>query len=88
MKLAKQLDLVGFSYSDWASDPDDRKLTTSYCVYLGNNLITWCAKKQGTLSHSSIEAECSSLADVIAKLIWIESLLSELLLPIPRVPVV
>jgi hypothetical protein len=34
-----------FSDSDWAGDFDDRRSTSGFCVYLGNNLISWCAKK-------------------------------------------
>uniref|UniRef100_A0A2N9J170 Reverse transcriptase Ty1/copia-type domain-containing protein n=1 Tax=Fagus sylvatica TaxID=28930 RepID=A0A2N9J170_FAGSY len=48
--------------ADWAGDLCDRRSTSSIIVFLGNNPITWLAKKQHTVSRSSIEAEYRSLA--------------------------
>eukprot|EP00253_Pinus_taeda_P026026 PITA_26026 len=49
--------LVGFTDSDWAGDPDDRKSTAGYVFTLGSGPITWAYKKQGAISLSSAEAE-------------------------------
>eukprot|EP00253_Pinus_taeda_P036074 PITA_36074 len=49
--------LVGFTDSDWASDPFDRKSTASYVFTLGSGPITWACKKQSAISLSSAEAE-------------------------------
>uniref|UniRef100_A0A3Q7J825 Reverse transcriptase Ty1/copia-type domain-containing protein n=1 Tax=Solanum lycopersicum TaxID=4081 RepID=A0A3Q7J825_SOLLC len=40
------LELRGFSDSDWANDKNDRKSTSGFLVFLGPNLISWCTKKQ------------------------------------------
>eukprot|EP00253_Pinus_taeda_P029920 PITA_29920 len=37
--------LVGFTDSDWAGDPDDRKSTAGYVFTLGSGPITWACKK-------------------------------------------
>nr|GEU66645.1 hypothetical protein [Tanacetum cinerariifolium] len=55
----------------------DRHLV-NYCVFLGNNLLSWSFKRQSTLSRSSAEAEYRGVANVVAKTCWIMNLLSEL----------
>jgi histone deacetylase 1/2 len=45
---------------------------------LGPNLISWNARKQAMVSHSSTEMEYKALANAIAELIWVEALLKEL----------
>lgn len=40
-----------------ASDCDDHKSTSGFCVYLGSNLVAWSSRKQHTISRSSTEAE-------------------------------
>jgi histone deacetylase 1/2 len=77
--------LTGFCDADWASDPDGRRSTSGACIYLGPNLVSWWAKKQTLVSRSSAEAEYRSLALVSAEILWMQSLLKELRIPI-KVP--
>ena len=49
--------LIGFTNSNWAGDPDDRKSTAGYVFTLGLGPITWSCKKQSAISLSSVEVE-------------------------------
>ena len=69
------ISLSAYSDADWAGDPVDRRSITGIDVFFGNCPITWSAKKQATVSRSSIDAEYRALASSVAKLCWIRMLL-------------
>nr|GFA03140.1 ribonuclease H-like domain-containing protein [Tanacetum cinerariifolium] len=58
-------DLVAYSDADWVGCPTTRRLTSGYCVFLGNNLLSWSAKRQPTLSRFSVEAEYRGVANAV-----------------------
>ncbi|KAL0553717.1 hypothetical protein IC582_007621 [Cucumis melo] len=78
LRCSTNLSIVGFADADWASNPDDRKSTSGYCVYFGNNLVSWGSKKQYIISRSSTEAKYMCLALLATKLVWIHLLLCDL----------
>ncbi|GJU05720.1 ribonuclease H-like domain-containing protein [Tanacetum coccineum] len=53
-----------------------------YCVFLGDNLLSWSAKRQHTLSRSSNEAEYQGVANVVAETAWLRNVLHELHSPL------
>jgi hypothetical protein len=59
--------MVTYTYADWASCPDTRRSTSGSCVYLGDNLVSWSAKWQHTVSRSSTEAEHRVVANAVAE---------------------
>ncbi|GJU69377.1 ribonuclease H-like domain-containing protein [Tanacetum coccineum] len=59
--------LVAYSDVDWVGCSTTRRSTSGYCVFLGNNLLSWSAKSQLTLSHSSADAEYRGVANVVAE---------------------
>ena len=40
------VDLTGFSDSDWARNPDDRRCTSGYEFHIGSGVVSWSSKKQ------------------------------------------
>ncbi|GJZ66253.1 ribonuclease H-like domain-containing protein [Tanacetum coccineum] len=74
--------LITYSDADWAGCPATRRSTSRYCVFLGDNLLTWSSKCQDTLSCSSAEAEYRGVANAVAETSWIRNLLRELHTPL------
>ncbi|GJT61057.1 ribonuclease H-like domain-containing protein [Tanacetum coccineum] len=60
----------------------DMRSTSGYCVFLGDNLLSSLAKRQHTLSRSSVEVEYRGVANVVAKTVWLRNLLKELHTPL------
>nr|GEZ46660.1 ribonuclease H-like domain-containing protein [Tanacetum cinerariifolium] len=75
-------DLVACLDVDWAGFPTTRRTTSGHCVFLGNNLLSWSAKRQSTLSHSNAEAEYRGVANAVAETYWLRNLLRELHTPL------
>ncbi|KAJ9563189.1 hypothetical protein OSB04_008349 [Centaurea solstitialis] len=62
--------------------------TSGYCVFLGDNLVSWSSKRQGVISRSSAEAEYRGVANAVAETSWIRNLLRELHTPPTKATIV
>jgi hypothetical protein len=59
----------------------------AFCVFLGNCLISWSAKKQVVVSCSSTKAEYRSMAIATVELYWLRMLFKDLTIPLPHAPI-
>ena len=80
------LQLTAFLDADWARCVFDRRSTSGYYVYLGPSLISWSAKKQPIIAHSSTEAEYQFLALTAAELTWICKIFKDITFPLSHTP--
>lgn len=70
--------LIAFTYANYASSPDDRRSIGGFCIYLGDNLVSWSCSKQKVVSRSSTQSEYRVIANTVAEIVWLISLLAEL----------
>lgn len=82
------LNLHAFSDADWAGDRDDYISTMGHIIFLGRTPITWCSKKQKSLSRSSTETEYRAVASTAADIMGVQNLLQELRVPMSLTPVI
>lgn len=80
--------ITAYLDADWAACPDTRRSTSGYCVYLGDNLISWSSKRQQIVSRSSAEAEYRGVANTVAEACWIKNMLLKLHHPMSRATLV
>ena len=66
-----EIRISGYTDADWACDIDDRKSIGAYCIYFGNNLVSWSSKKQTVVTRLSAESEYRALASASAEITWI-----------------
>jgi hypothetical protein len=69
--------LVGFTDSDWAGDPDDRKSTVGYVFSLGSGPVTWACKKQQAIVLYSVEEEYRAAVNASQEALWLRQILLE-----------
>jgi hypothetical protein len=83
MKNNASNDICGYSDADWAGSYD-RKSITSFCTFVGGNLVTWKSKKQNVMARSSAKAEYRAMASTARELIWINQLLRDMRLKVDK----
>src|SRR5258706_10951710 len=75
-------DLVSFSDSDWAGDPNTQRLVSGYAFLFCGAIITWSVKKQPTIALLSTEAEYMAMTHSGKEVIFLNHLFNDLEIPI------
>lgn len=70
-KRGKDCKLVGYYDTDYAGDHDTRRSTTGYVLKLGSGTISWCSKRQPTVSLSTTESEYRAAAASAQESTWL-----------------
>lgn len=71
-------DLVGFSDADWAGDIRSRKSTTGFVYLYAGGAVSWCSRKQTSVTLSSMESEYVALSEASQELVWLLKLLKDI----------
>ncbi|KAE8663053.1 hypothetical protein F3Y22_tig00113123pilonHSYRG00166 [Hibiscus syriacus] len=81
-KKGEDCKLVGYCDADYAGDHDTRRSTTGYVFKLGSGIISWCSKRQPTVSLSTTEAEYRAAAMAAQESTWLIQLMNNLHQPV------
>jgi hypothetical protein len=73
--------LIIYMDPNWASCSNTHRSTSGYAVFLWDNLVSWSAKRQTIVSHSSAEVEYHVVANGVAEATWLRQLLHKLQTP-------
>ena len=71
--------IIDLSVSQMLIGQDLKKMrsTSSYCVFVGGNLVSWKNKKQSVVSRSSVESEYRAVVQSVCEIMWLHQLLVE-----------
>ena len=78
----RKFEVAGYCDADYAGDLDTRRSTTGYVFNLGSRAVSWCSKRQPTVSLSSTKAEYRASAMATRECVWLTQLLKDLHQPV------
>nr|XP_027186841.1 uncharacterized protein LOC113784778 [Cicer arietinum] len=72
IKVSSAYKLVGYCDVDSAGYKLERKRINRKCMFLGDNLISWSSKRQGTIAMSTTEVDYISTTGRNTQLLWMK----------------
>jgi hypothetical protein len=70
--------LLVYSDVDWANCMDERKSTSGGAFFLGDSLVAWLSKKQGSISLSTTKAKYIVVSTYCTHVLWMIQTLADL----------
>jgi hypothetical protein len=64
-------DLIGWTDSDWAQDPDSRWSVSGYVFNVTGGSVSWASKQQPTIALTTTEAEYMAASNTTKEVIWL-----------------
>jgi hypothetical protein len=80
---SSDIQLHGFTDSDWAGSAEDRKSTSRMCFILHSAMISWGSRKQKSVALSTTKEEYITAYEACTKATWLRKLISDLFDQIP-----
>ena len=77
-KFGGDLNLIGYSDSDWAGSIDDMKSTSGYAFLFGSSICSWLSKKQSVGAQSTAEAEYVSASKATSQAIRLRRIFEDI----------
>jgi hypothetical protein len=74
----KNFQLTAYSDVDWTNCVDERKRISGGAFFLGDSLVAWLSKKQGSISLSTTEEEYIAAATCCTQILWMIQTLADL----------
>ena len=71
----ESLEPVGYTNSDFQSDPDSIKSTFGYVFTLGGGAISWRSVKQSNIADSTMETEYIAKSEAAKEAVWLRNFL-------------
>ena len=65
------IELLGYSDSDWVGSSIERKSTSGYCFSLRSGMVSWSSRKQNLVALSSIEVEYIASSLGAREAVWL-----------------
>ena len=74
----EDLNLLGYTDSDFQGDKDSRKSTSGSMFTLGSSTVVWRSIKQSSIADSTMKAEYIAASEAAKEGVWLKNFLSDL----------
>ena len=68
--------IVAYVDADWAGDPDTRKSTEAYIIYLNGGAVAWRSATQFYVASSSTHSEYMAFSPAVKEILFLRSVLN------------